>query len=745
MFYALLLVLVIILFVRQHNLKKDYKGKLEGLEQDIKDLWSLVESLKKRIMGPPYTETVVETEGPETKAGEPQPPIIPKPPPTYPPPDMPGPPPLPSTTPGIESVPPSKIAISEQTFQIDSEPDARIEKETVAPEIEPPGDRADSGWVKHWEEFKSNVDWELFTGTKLFAWLGGIALFIGAGFFVKYSIDRDLIPPALRLAIGALTGIVLIIASGRFERVRYEILRHTLGACGIGVLYSVVFAATLYYHYLTKPLGFGLLTVVSAAAFVLAVFQRGIAISVLGALGAYATPILVSTGRGSLIMLFLYLSIINIGLYYVVIKLKSAGLLLMATAGTICTLALGAYAGHEIPRLTIALVWMANLALFSVFLGLMKETPEENQPLSWTGNLLYLSAPVVSLWLLNWPGSAPFLLVTAAMAGAVILAFRNRGWSNRVIPYGAITFGVAFLWAGIRFNPQTVSWSFALMLIYGAVGGLGPIILIRKYGLDKISMHWFNIFPVALGVVILIAILKSPQVSFWFWPIVLALELLGILISLAFGALIQVGLLALFLIISGLAWILRIPADSIGLGFYGFLLFAGAFLCIAILYAILKLPGWIRNTELETSLKDPFEAREGIMEWIVASPAMGAFTLLSVAFWVQSPLRPHPGMVTLVCFLGLALFLSKRLFSQPLSIVVLMSAAFAQGVWIFRPALEQDLFILALTWSGALFISALIAPFVFFRYLEKWPRVWMAWALFETIQGLFVIWAADNL
>ena len=119
-------------------------------------------------------------------------------------------------------------------------------------------------------------------------------------------------------------GLALIIGSSRINRERFSVLRHTLGAGGIGVLYSVVFAATLYYHYLSNPVGFGLLTIVSATAFVLAVFFRGIPISVLGALGAYLTPILVSTGQGSLIGLFVYLAVVNVGLFQVVRRLRSA-------------------------------------------------------------------------------------------------------------------------------------------------------------------------------------------------------------------------------------------------------------------------------------------------------------------------------------------------------------------------------------------------------------------------------------
>jgi len=39
------------------------------------------------------------------------------------------------------------------------------------------------------------INWEQFMGAKLFAWIGGLALFLGVAFFVKYSFEHNLISP----------------------------------------------------------------------------------------------------------------------------------------------------------------------------------------------------------------------------------------------------------------------------------------------------------------------------------------------------------------------------------------------------------------------------------------------------------------------------------------------------------------------------------------------------------------------
>src|SRR5438045_626917 len=52
----------------------------------------------------------------------------------------------------------------------------------------------------------STINWEKFLGVKLFAWVGGLALFLGAAFFVKYSFENNWITPLMRVTIGYVFG-----------------------------------------------------------------------------------------------------------------------------------------------------------------------------------------------------------------------------------------------------------------------------------------------------------------------------------------------------------------------------------------------------------------------------------------------------------------------------------------------------------------------------------------------------------
>src|ERR1700737_5249643 len=43
------------------------------------------------------------------------------------------------------------------------------------------------------------INWESFVGVRLFAWIGGLALFLGVVFFVKYAFENNLVTPRMRI------------------------------------------------------------------------------------------------------------------------------------------------------------------------------------------------------------------------------------------------------------------------------------------------------------------------------------------------------------------------------------------------------------------------------------------------------------------------------------------------------------------------------------------------------------------
>ena len=50
------------------------------------------------------------------------------------------------------------------------------------------------------------IDWESFVGVKLFSWIAGIFLTIGAILFLRYSIDHGWLSAPVQMAIGIAAG-----------------------------------------------------------------------------------------------------------------------------------------------------------------------------------------------------------------------------------------------------------------------------------------------------------------------------------------------------------------------------------------------------------------------------------------------------------------------------------------------------------------------------------------------------------
>ncbi len=160
-------------------------------------------------------------------------------------------------------------------------------------------------------------DWESLVGVRLFSWIAGVAFVLAAVFFLKYSIDQGLLGPPVRLAIGIVSGIALLLVSEIRDRSRWSVTANALGAAGIGVLFATFFAADALWHLLPQPVTFGLMVLVTAVAVLLAIRHDSVFVALLGLVGGFSTPILLSTGEDRPIGLFGYLLVLNVGLAWV--------------------------------------------------------------------------------------------------------------------------------------------------------------------------------------------------------------------------------------------------------------------------------------------------------------------------------------------------------------------------------------------------------------------------------------------
>ncbi len=210
-------------------------------------------------------------------------------------------------------------------------------------------------------------DWESLISVRVFAWLGGGALFLGAALFLQYSIQHGLISPAARVAIGLVAGAIAL-SGGDWLRARAAWAGQAISGAGVAILYASLFAAHARYGLLSTTATFGLMALVTLTAGVVAVRRNAFVIAVLGLLGGFLTPYLLSTNEDHPIGLFGYVLLLDLGVVVVARRRGWLGIRLLALAATAVLYAGWAAAHLDAEKLPWALLAAALLAgLFASF------------------------------------------------------------------------------------------------------------------------------------------------------------------------------------------------------------------------------------------------------------------------------------------------------------------------------------------------------------------------------------------
>ena len=160
-------------------------------------------------------------------------------------------------------------------------------------------------------------DWESLVGVKLFSAIAGVALVFAAVFFLRYSVEHGWLQPPVRVLIGVAVAVALLVVCELKAARRYPATANALDAAAIAILFATFFAAHALWNLIPATVTFGLLAVVTAIAVLLSIRRESLFIAVLGLLGGFATPALLSTGENRPVPLFAYLMLLNVGLAWV--------------------------------------------------------------------------------------------------------------------------------------------------------------------------------------------------------------------------------------------------------------------------------------------------------------------------------------------------------------------------------------------------------------------------------------------
>ena len=210
---------------------------------------------------------------------------------------------------------------------------------------------------------QKKVNYEKFIGENLFGKIGIFVFVIGVGFFVKYAIDKDWINETLRTVLGFLTGSALLVVAERLQK-KYRTFSSLLAGGAFAVFYLTVAIAFHFYHLFPQTVAFIILIVITLFMSILSVLYDRRELAIISLVGGFLAPFLVSTGNGNYLVLFTYISILNLGMFGLSIYKKWGELPVIAFVFTYLVMGLFLLTGYSTGTAIISVHLFAFATLF---------------------------------------------------------------------------------------------------------------------------------------------------------------------------------------------------------------------------------------------------------------------------------------------------------------------------------------------------------------------------------------------
>jgi uncharacterized membrane protein len=493
---TLIVALIVLVIIMISSMKKSVNQKLLALESELFRLRDLLKSVPQEKLQPPAPEPVIIPVVQQIIEPE-APPVVEK-----------------------ERSLSDELELLLKNSEAEPEPAAsqapayvRIEGEPVSPVIESKAPRQPTVEPPSPSFLERNPDLEKFIGENLVSKIGIGILVLAIGYFVKFAIDNEWIGPVGRVGIGILCGGILV-GLAHAMRKSYGAFSSVLVGGGLAIFYFTIALAFHQYHLFSQTVAFIIMVVITAFSVILSHLYNRQELAIIALVGGFATPFMVSTGKGNFMVLFTYLVILNSGL--LVIAYSKAWRILNVLAFAFTVILFGSWLfslEYNAPFKTYRTGFLFATLFYVLFfiINIMHNIRENKKFIASDFGILLSNTCVyfaAGLFLLTKMNAEHFRGLFTAGMGAFNLAatyvlFRNRKIDNNIL-YLLIGITLSFisLAAPIQLNGHNITlfWATEAVLLYWLFQKSGmPIIrysslIVWVAMLVSLFMDWANVY-----------------------------------------------------------------------------------------------------------------------------------------------------------------------------------------------------------------------------------------------------------
>lgn len=511
-------------------------------------------------------------------------------------------------------------------------------------------------------------------GPKLLVGFGALAVFAALAFFVKYAWDNDWVGPTGRVLFGLVVSLGMVAAGLRLMGKEYRPLGQGLAGAGFAGLYVSTFGAHAFYGLIPREAAGLFLLGVTTCAILIALKLDARLLAALAWLGAYLTPVLLSTGKDQAVSLFAYLFVLGAGAVAIRRRKSWPETAPLALLGTVALYLGWAVSFYKPERFPVAAVGL--LALTALFTEVLPAT-----------TLLLAGLGTVAL-AVDTDRPATLTAVLAALA-AIAMFRRARFALSEAVTILASWVAIA-VWLGQHYEPARLGDALLLavsiaglyflalairgLLLGEAVGGAGLATHLIGAGLlwSVLYRAFYATNPSLLGglsvalaaVYLMLGLGLSRREGAEAGHLRVSLGLAAGFVTLAIP--VQLGLHGITL-----GWALEgLLLLALGLRFQSQLARAAGYAVLGL--AVLRL--LVRHLPLHADAFAPFvNASFGTWLFVIASLAVAARLVRSAAResrGLDGVMRPLLGGVALLLLFGVLTGETQALFEQRASTAV---------------------------------------------------------------------------